>query len=221
MRAAKILGGLGLVSGLLVSVGCKNGDTDEPIGGSDQVQSTLEDLEKWEECEVFVDSEGYVCEDFEGGTRYLMADIEFKDDGSLGGAFYWVLVANTPMTEHENWASSGDPARTYCTVGFGLSGSWEEGGGAECPNCTHALTYNTTYSASLSDCPTDVNNDIRESADGVEGAGWFIKVNSDGTAQGFDTTREWAPFGLGDDGGAIVYSDKRCEWLYDGECTKP
>jgi hypothetical protein len=215
----RLLAATGLTAALMMTA-CNDGETN-PDDSFDEVQTTLADLEKWEECEVFVDSEGYVCEDFEGGTNYLMADMRFNDDGSLGGAFYWVLVANTPMSIHQNWSASGDAARGYCTVGFGLSGRWEEGGSTDCPDCTHRVIYSTTFAASLSNCPTDIQGDIRNTADGVVDASWYVKVNSDGSARGFDTQREWAPIGVGDDSGVIVHSEKKCVWLYEGICTRP
>ena len=88
MRAAfqsigpSVLVSIGLIS--LATVGCKGDGHTDPTGNVDEVEQTLADFEKSEDCEVFIDSEGYVCEDFEGGTNYLMTDIDFEEGGSIG-----------------------------------------------------------------------------------------------------------------------------------------
>ena len=224
MRAAfqsigpSVLVSIGLIS--LATVGCKGDGHTDPTGNVDEVEQTLADFEKSEDCEVFIDSEGYVCEDFEGGTNYLMTDIDFEEGGSIGGAFYWVIVANSPMLAHDNWAASGAADSGYCTVGFGLSGTWEAGGSEECPNCTHSVSYEVTYAPSLSDCPSDFGGATRDQLDGRSGA-WFFLVENNGEARAFDTSNEWAPNGVGDDEGALVWGRIGCRWFYEGDCTKP
>lgn len=205
----------------LALVACKGNDD---IGGTDNpdlVRDTLMDFEKTEACEVYVTSEGLECPDFEGVSRYLMANAILEDNGTLGGEFYYVGVANTPFLANEDWKSSGAHADGdgFCTVGAGMSGTWVEGGSAECPNCDYTLTYSLTYAASLSNCPAGLNADIGDSFNRAVDAYMGITVDEDGNATAYDTAQQWAPNGIGDDTGVIVWSEPSCAWFGSSECT--
>jgi len=204
---------------LVLALAACNGADD--IGGEDNpnvLLETLEDLPRTDECEVYVTEQGLTCDDIEGASIYFLSNLIFEDDGVLGGEFYYVVVANGSYLDNESWQSSNahENGQAYCTVGFGLSGSWTEGGSPECADCTHTITYNTRFAPAQSDCPTALNEDIRGSIDGVTDAYWGVKVNDDGSATATDTNRVWANQGLGDASGAIVWGDPRCAW-YGGD----
>ncbi|MFK7928292.1 MAG: hypothetical protein AB8H79_08880 [Myxococcota bacterium] len=206
---------------LVLALAACNGTDD--IGGTDNpnvLLETLEELPRTDECEVFVTSQGLECDDLEGGSRYLLSNLIFEDEGVLSGEFYFVVVANGPYLDNESWQSSTahEKGQAYCTVGFGLTGTWTEGGSSECPDCTHEISYNTRYAPGQSDCPSALNQDVRSTADGIEDAYWGVKINDDGTATAVDTNAQWGTEGVGDASGAIVWSDPRCVWYGGDEC---
>lgn len=211
---------LGLM--LALTVGCKGSDDTDSTSTGDEVQDAISDLEKWEECEVLTTSSGLVCDELEGGTEYLLADIRFADPDAeeppLEGYLYYVFVANTPMTNDADWqaAESGD----YCTVAWSLRGEWIDEGLEGCLDCTHTMNYTNTFAASQTTCPEGIVATARDRFDGADNATWYVRINTDGSAVSYDTEREWAPNGFGDGEGVVVWSDKKCQWLGIDECER-
>lgn len=214
---------IGLATALVVGLaGC--GNNDDNGGGNDpaEVDDAIDALVKWEECEVLTTSSGLVCEELEGGTEYLLADIRFSDPGAeappLEGYLYYVFVANTPMTNDPDWQAA-DPG-DRCTVAWSLSGEWIDEGLEGCEDCTHTMNYTNSFSAAATDCPANLVQFARQRFDGADNATWYVRVNSDGTAVSYDTQSEWAPNGFGDEQGVVVWSDSKCQWLGVDECER-
>lgn len=188
-----------------------------PVTGS-PLDDTIASLEKWSECETFTTSQGLTCEDLEGGTEYLVGDIKFNANAELGGALYYVLVANTPMTKDPEWVAAG--LTESCRVGYAVTGEWIAEGNEFCPDCTHTMNYNTEYSAAMTTCNQAIVTFANNRFDGADFASWYMKVDaSTGSAVAYDTQNMWAPNGTGDASGVLVYSDKKCQWLGVSECS--
>lgn len=203
-----------------------NGDDDDTgfAGLGDPLDWVVGD----EQCELYVTNDGLECPDIEGGTRYLVADLAFLDDGDddpttgeLEGIFYWAVYANGPWAESSDWQASRafEEGKDYCVVTLGISGTWEEGGGGACPTCEYTLTYNTTYAPGSSTCPAALNQAEGPALDGIEGAYWGIEIEADGSATAVDTSRAWAVQGAADEGGVILISDGACAWFGASECS--
>lgn len=189
----------------LVLFACeRDGNGGDDTGGNNngELPDILQDVTETTEC-ANVEVSG--CP-FGAATSYIAGSYDLDNNDVLSGYEYWHWIPNDVLAaQSDDWEQG-----VACTLVWVFNGEVNRSP-EDCTGCLYAIEGDASFSADLSDCPTDLEN-----AEGSNQTGLVYKVYSGSGNNGISV--RFPPSYNPDNAAEGTGTNSKIEWLSDPHC---